>query len=287
MGAPEYRGAFLFGTVLNMKLLYFLLSLPLYATTLTIDSGSATDQFFTGGAAFTTSTCQGDATVRYGAFGYHIPVEPGAYLVTVNLCETGTVSAKGQRIFSVKLNGQTVIDRLDLFAASGLAPTYRSYTAAPAGGFIDLDFSYSLKSAMVSSIQIDIIGSVAYPDGFGMSRKVSEPAAPGVVCQDGDWAAPDTPSPVLGAVLYICMGNVLRRFRGDPEPWSAPQVADLGGVLQLQTQDPDKATWPPAYFFRTLNGSMIGPFTFAGPGPIPSGLAAPVVVQPFPRAVAQ
>jgi hypothetical protein len=266
-----------------MKLLLFLLTLPLAAATVAIDSGAAADQYFTGGAAFTTSTCPGDSTVRYGAFSYHIPVEPGAYLVTLNLCETGTVSAKGQRVFSVKLNGQTVLDRLDLFAVAGLAPKSFPFTAG-SSGFIDIDFSYSVKSAMVSSIQIDVIGSVALPAGVGMSRKVAEPSAPGAACQDGDWAAPDVPSPIVGAVFYLCVGSQLRKFRGEPEPWGIPQVADLGGVLQMQTQDP---TFPPVFYFRTMGGVMIGPFSFSGPGPLPSGLAVPVLIQPYPRAAIQ
>ncbi len=137
-----------------MKLFLFLLTFPLLAATLTIDAGSDTDQYFTGGAAFTTSSCPGDATVRYGAFGYHIPLAPGVYLVTLNLCETGTVAAKGQRIFSVKLNGQLVVDRLDLFAAGGVAPIERNLVAASNNGFLDLDFSYSTKSAIVSSIVV-------------------------------------------------------------------------------------------------------------------------------------
>lgn len=271
------------------QLLMFLLAAPLVAASIFIDAGSSSDHFFTGGKddfTITASGATGDLSLRYGAFGYHIPAQPGAYLVTLHLRETGTVSAKNQRIFSVKLNGQTVIDRLDLFAANGLAPTYRSFVTAVSGGFIDLDFTYALKSAIVSAIQIDVIGEVstAYPEGFAFSRVVDEPAAAGTGCQPGDYAAgAGPPSPVMGAPLFVCIAGALRRFRSDPEPWGNAAVSDLGGVLQVQTPDPDKPNFPPAYYFRTTSGDMIGPFTFQGAGPIPGALKFPVLIQPLPR----
>lgn len=272
------------------KALLFLLACPLLAATLSIDAGSATDQFFIGGAAFTTSTCPEDNSVRFGAFSYHIPMPAGAYMVTLKLCETGTVSAKGQRIFSVKQAG---LDRFDLFAAAGLAPKEVSYITA-SNGFIDIDFTYTTKSAIVSSIDIDVIAvrggtpGTGFPLGAGMTRQIPEPAEIGTACQDGDYALGASPvSPIMGATLYLCIAGALRRFHGDPEPWGNAAVSDLGGVLQMETQDPDKITFPPVFFFRTGTGEMIGPFKFAGPGPIPSGLAFPVLIQSFPRAAAQ
>lgn len=147
-----------------MKLLLFLLCIPLFAETLTIDSGSPTDQYFTGGLSdFTISYpgVTGDLSVRYGAFQYHIPRPPGVYLVTLNFRETGTVSAKNQRVFSVKLGGQLVLDRLDLFSAAGLAKIERNFVAASNDGFIDIDFSYTTKSAVVSSITMQTLFETA------------------------------------------------------------------------------------------------------------------------------
>lgn len=145
-----------------MKLFLLLfLSIPLFSQLL-IDSGSATDQYFIGGANdFTISYpgASGDLSIRYGAFRYHIPQAPGVYLVTLNFRETGTVSAKGQRVFSVKLNGQLVLDRFDLFAERGLALTERNYVTASNDGFIDIDFSYTAKSAIISSIQVQLFQS--------------------------------------------------------------------------------------------------------------------------------
>lgn len=273
-----------------MRLLLFLLSFPLLAATVSIDAGAPSDQFFTGGAAFTITYpgVTGDTTVRYGAFQYHIPTGPGAQLVTLNFRETGTVTAKFQRVFSVKLNGLLVIDRLDLFAAAGLELKTLGFVTVASAGFVDIDFSYSVKSALISSIEVKpLTDEFPISPAGGMSRQVAEPADVGTDCQAGDWAAPAVASPVLGPTFYLCIAGKLRRFRGDQEPWGAPQVADLGGVLQMETQDPDKATFPPVFYFRTFPGQMIGPFTFAGPGPIPIGLKFPVLIQPFPRAAAQ
>lgn len=153
-----------------MKILFlFLLCVSLFAETLTIDSGSPADQFFTGGLSdFTISYpgATGDLSVRYGAFSYHIPRPPGVYLVTLNFRETGTVSAKNQRVFSVKVGGQLVLDRLDLFFVAGLAKIERNFVAASNDGFIDIDFSYVTKSAIISSITVQTLfagGSIGAP----------------------------------------------------------------------------------------------------------------------------
>lgn len=282
-----------------MKLLSVLalLAAPLFSATVFIDCGSAEDQFAVGG--FTDFTigypgATGDLSLRYGKFAYHVPVEPGAYLVTLKMRETGTVNGPGQRVFTVKLNGETKLDKFDLFAAHGLAATERVYVAA-SNGFIDIDYSHSTqRGAVVSAIQIDVIstlGSVpgaGYPEGVGMTRKIDEPQVAGAECQPGDYAEGGAGgSTTVGAPFYLCIAGGLRRFRSDPEPWGNTAVPDLGGVLQIQAAAEDQQTSPPVFYFRTFNGQMIGPFTFSGPGPLSMGLKTPVLIQPFPRAAAQ
>ncbi len=176
-----------------------------------------------------------------------------------------------------------------------LVPFSRSVVAMAADGFISIRFDSVFHSAthlpafrsgpVVSSIEVTPIFQIL---GTGLSHKVAEPQAAGTVCQDGDYAAGGTtPSPVVGATLYICIGGGLRRFRSDPEPWGNTAVSDLGGILQMQAADPNNPTVPPVFYFRTTSGDMVGPFSFQGPGPLPSGLNFPVLIQPFPRAAAQ
>ncbi len=138
----------------QMKLLaLLLLSSSLFAATLTIDCGSATDQYFTGGTAYTIAGAAGDATLRYGSFAYNIPAT-GPQVVRLVFRETGTVSAANQRIFSVKFNEETVIGSFDLFAGYGLNATERVFVRMPSDGIINISFSYSKKSALISEIDV-------------------------------------------------------------------------------------------------------------------------------------
>ncbi len=268
-------------------LLTLFLAAPLFGAS--IDAGSAADQFFSGGNAYTIPLppAGSDATLRFGAsFSYQIPATDGiAYMVKLNFIEPS--NAPPVRSFSVTINDQLM---LTINAMRGyLIPFPRSFGGVMAAdGFITIRFESVFHSTVhlpafrsgpvVSSIEVT-------PTFQSMNRNVPEPPAAGTACQPGDYAAGAGPvSPVVGAPLYICIGGALRRFRADPEPWGNAAVSDLGGVLQMQAADPANPTVPPVFYFRTNTGEMLGPFGFQGPGPIPSGLNFPVLIQPYPRA---
>jgi Malectin domain/Right handed beta helix region len=69
-----------------------------------------------------TSYPQVYGTERYGnahaSFGYSIPLADGNYNVTLDFAET-YVTAAGQRIFSVSINGTQVLTNFDIYAAAG------------------------------------------------------------------------------------------------------------------------------------------------------------------------
>jgi len=69
-----------------------------------------------------TSYPQVYGTERYGnahaSFGYSIPLADGNYNVTLDFAET-YVTAAGQRIFSVSINGTQVLTNFDICAAAG------------------------------------------------------------------------------------------------------------------------------------------------------------------------
>ena len=268
-----------------MKLLAVLLTLPLFGASLVIDSGDPADQFFSGGNAYTIPTPPAgstDATLRFGGtFSYQIPATDGIpYVVKLNFIEPS--NAPPVRSFSVTINEQLVLTKSTM--PGYLVPFSRSLVAMAADGFINIRFDSVFRSAthlpafrsgpVISSIEVTPIFQIL---GTGLSNKVAEPAAAGAACQDGDYATGGAPtSPVLGAPLYICLAGALRRFRSDPER-----------VLQMQAADPANPTVPPVFYFRTTSGDMVGPFGFQGPGPIPSWLNFPVLIQPFPRAAVQ
>ena len=49
---------------------------------------------------------------------YHIDVPNGTYTVTLKLCEPH-YAEKGKRVFGAKVQGKTLFEHLDMFAAVG------------------------------------------------------------------------------------------------------------------------------------------------------------------------
>ncbi len=75
-----------------MKTLLLFMAVPLFGGTLVIDSGAPTDQYATGGNAYTIPALPAgltDATLRFGAsFSYQIPAADGIpYVVKLNFIE--------------------------------------------------------------------------------------------------------------------------------------------------------------------------------------------------------
>lgn len=141
-----------------MKLLLTLLLLCLssFAATVTIDSGSSTDLYFSGGSTWQVpgGSSLPDYTLRFGpVFSYRIPAS-GDSSVTLRFLEPNQ-STPGARVFSVAINGQVVIGNLDLVSIAGfLTPYAQTFQATARNGFLDIVFTASVRSAVVSSIEV-------------------------------------------------------------------------------------------------------------------------------------
>ena len=139
-------------------------------TALTQDGISFTaDQYFTGGATFADGTGGNGLqsaftgtvyqTERYGNFSYAIPVASTTQAYTVEL-RFGELwwSNPGQRVFDVTLEGQTVLDNLDILAQTGNINTPYSYVSGPitagANGTLDLQFVNGIDNAKLSGIVV-------------------------------------------------------------------------------------------------------------------------------------
>ena len=57
-------------------------------------------------------------TMREGASSYNFDVPPGRYEIELRFAEPKFKTA-GQRVFTIKINGQTFTERLDVFAQAG------------------------------------------------------------------------------------------------------------------------------------------------------------------------
>jgi hypothetical protein len=140
--------------------------------------GSATgsflaDQYYSGGATYTNSNFALDMsqitsnpppsevfnTERYNAMTYTIPnlTPGGAYTVTLYFVEK-YVSGSGQRLFSVSINGTTVLNNFDIYATAGgqykaIAQTFTA--TANSSGQVAIQFiAGSIQNPAVNAISV-------------------------------------------------------------------------------------------------------------------------------------
>lgn len=121
----------------------------------------AADSKYSGGSIGSTTNAIGGTvddtlykTERYGNFTYSIPVANGNYNVTLKFAEF-YFSATGKRVFSVKINGRTVISSLDLYAKVGKNNAYDVVVpVSVSNGALSMQFISQVNNAKVSGILV-------------------------------------------------------------------------------------------------------------------------------------
>ena len=126
-------------------------------------------------------------TVRYDMSAYRLPLPNGSYTVTLKFCEPHYKEA-GKRVFGVKLQGQPVIDKLDIFAKAGQnkALDYTFKDIAVTNGWLDIDFEQQVEFPSMAAIAVE---------GEKATKKIN---CGGAAYKDyaADWpAAPPGPRP--------------------------------------------------------------------------------------------
>jgi endo-1,4-beta-xylanase len=141
--------------------------------TLSINAGgSATgsftaDQYYSGGTAYTNTNTIDTSQVgsvpaavfqseRYGAFSYTIPSRSGAQTVTLYFAET-YLTAAGQRLFNVSINGTTVLSSFDIYASAGgqnkaIARTFN--TTANSSGQVVIQLTTGTENPKINGITV-------------------------------------------------------------------------------------------------------------------------------------
>lgn len=171
-----------------MKLLLsLLLAIRAIAATITIDCGSATDQYFTGGLPYTVQPAD-DTTLRFSSsatapFWYRIPIDNGVYAVTFSFLEPS--AAPPARAFSITINDQLTYPRIMM--QGFLQKFSRTAVVAVGEGMLTIRFDTIIRSAVVSSIEVKPLlppASIVLPvDGLPF-RVLSEIPA---MQADGTW----------------------------------------------------------------------------------------------------
>ena len=120
------------------------------------------DKYFVGGTTQTyTHTVSGTAdTALYQSerfaptLTYNVPVPNGNYEVTFDFAEM-YFTAAGKRVFSISLQGQTVLQNFDIWAVAGqYAAVQRTFAVAVTNGVLNIVATASVNNATFSAIQI-------------------------------------------------------------------------------------------------------------------------------------
>jgi poly(3-hydroxybutyrate) depolymerase len=96
------------------------------------------------------------STERYGAMTYTIPNRSGAQTVTLYFAET-YVTAAGQRVFNVSVNGAAALSNFDIFASAGGADRAiaRSFnTTANSSGQVVIQFTAVTENPKINGITV-------------------------------------------------------------------------------------------------------------------------------------
>jgi thermitase len=128
-----------------------------------VDCGGASEIGYSGGYGYATSQPVAGAngspvyqTERWGSFAYRFAVPNGAYKVTLQLAEI-YFDRPGQRVFSVAINGQTVLSHFDIVAQAGgsLIALDRQFTVAVTNGAIEIRTIAEVQNPKLSGIVIE------------------------------------------------------------------------------------------------------------------------------------
>ncbi len=191
-------------------------------------------------ADFPTSTILGAGanarvyqTCRLGNLAYRLDMPDGTYNVTLMFAEL-QYDAPGKRVFNVKINGKTVLDKLDIFAAAGkdraLDRTFRAI--AVKGGKLAIDLLPRMDKPLLAGIVIDGMAAAtpdnaAYPctrkidcGGAGVGDFEPEIVSPSAAvrmlgCDDfyADWCRAqfgERAAPQAAAIFTACDGRLPR-----------------------------------------------------------------------------
>ena len=119
-------------------------------------------------------------TVRYNTHGYHLDMPVGTYTVTLRFVEPAYDKA-GVRVFGVGLQGEPVIDSLDIFERAGKnkALDFTFKNVAVTDGRLRIDFTYLVEFPCIAAIEVE---------GPAGSRKINCGGA-GYQDHAADWPA--------------------------------------------------------------------------------------------------
>ncbi|MCA9997642.1 MAG: malectin, partial [Anaerolineales bacterium] len=134
------------------------------------------DRYFAGGQTYVGAGVVGNSeddelylSERYGAFSYEVPVSNGCYQIELHFAEIYWAEPN-KRLFDVAIEGETVLQNYDIFAAAG--GQYRAVVerqqAEVADGTLNIVFQPVVENAKVSAVAVMPLGCVEPPVGYSV-----------------------------------------------------------------------------------------------------------------------
>lgn len=161
---------------------------------------------------------------RDRVFGYHLLIPNGVYDVTLQFCE-GEIKEKGRRVFDISLQGQKVLDKLDIFARAGALKVLdiRFKNIIVENGRLSIDFADRIHYPCIAGITIQ---------GKNVIRKINC-GGPAFKDYESDW--PETPRFLATLDFY--------------QDWAAAQFGPEAGAavapifVRLDGRLPQPSAW--------------------------------------------
>ncbi|GAB6187037.1 malectin domain-containing carbohydrate-binding protein [Thermopirellula anaerolimosa] len=197
-------------------------------------------------------------TVRYNVAAYHFDVPNGRYRLILKFCEPHYAEA-GKRVFGVRIQGQPVIEGLDIFARVGRnrALDYTFEDVAVTDGRLTIDFVPEVEYPSIAAIRLEgpmmravNCGGPAWQD-YAADWPVTNAAADRFLASHDfylDWAAAQFGPEVAAEIaeIFAAVDGRLPRpsnwvggpggIQPDPRPWEkvAPEYAFVSQLEALR-----------------------------------------------------
>jgi hypothetical protein len=103
-------------------------------------------------------------TERYGLSGYRFDLGNGTYDITLHFAETYRTGV-GQRVFDVSIEGQVVLDNLDIYSEVGYSTALKKVfnNVTIQDGQLNIEFASSIEEPEINGIEILSAGSNSAP----------------------------------------------------------------------------------------------------------------------------
>jgi hypothetical protein len=211
-------------------------------------------------------------------FAYSVAAPPGEYIVRLHFAEIffgapgGVAGAPGKRVFDVALEGQLVLDDLDLFVDPGPATAaMHTFHVGLADGALDVDFTSSVNRPTVAGYEIvpvtrDGAYCTAAPNSTGSGARIGWSGTPAV--HENQFALATTGLPAAAKGIYLqsqtqaqapfasgilCVGPKIYRIGGAQQTDASGVILadlDLAHPSPLAAAIHPGATWNFQFWYR-------------------------------------